>query len=186
MTHGEMRGALASALHRGADVVYFFNLFTGPYQRWPRADHDRLIADAGSLQELLRKTRRHALSLRSPWAQGEPAPAKVLPVKAGKARFRLHSGPRPGPEQIVFLELVLSPDDQHPQVHINGVPCSWSDYSVPQHIQQSGWKGAAMKPRHRYSVPHDALYPGYNLVRVDSEESIEIGWVEISIHQVGS
>jgi len=48
MTHEEMRGVLASGLQRGADGVYFFNLFTGPYHYWTREDYDRLLTDAGS------------------------------------------------------------------------------------------------------------------------------------------
>jgi hypothetical protein len=54
MTHEEMRGVLVSGLHRGADAVYFFTLFTGPYHDWPREDHDRLITDAGSYAALRR------------------------------------------------------------------------------------------------------------------------------------
>ena len=74
MTHEEMRGILSSALHRGADAVYFFNLFTGPYQRWPRKDHDSLLADAGSLVALQAGPRRHAVTLVSPWSEGAAGP----------------------------------------------------------------------------------------------------------------
>jgi len=33
-TPEELRGVIASGLHRGADAVYFFNLIASPYQRY--------------------------------------------------------------------------------------------------------------------------------------------------------
>ncbi len=75
VTHEEMRGILASAWHRGADAVYFFNLFTGPYQRWPREDHDRLLRDAGSYAALARVEEGQLTVLR--WRLAMP-PWQVL------------------------------------------------------------------------------------------------------------
>ena len=80
VTHEEMRGVIASGLHRGADAVYFFNLFTGPYQKWPREDHDQLVRDAGSYEALCRGTRRHPLTITSPWAEGEPGKDRAVPA----------------------------------------------------------------------------------------------------------
>ena len=180
VTHEEMRGVIASGLHRGADAVYFFNLFTGPYQRWPREHHDQLVTDAGSYAALLAAPRRHTSTMTSPWAAGEPGKDRSLPYAGTSGVFRLHIGPKPLAEQSARIELV-APDHNEPlDVRLNGIPCPWSRLVEPEHIKASGWKAPAPK-RHVYDVPPEAPSDGYNLIEVHSKEAVKITWVEISV-----
>ncbi len=156
MTHEEMRGVLVSGWHRGADAVYFFNLFTGPYQYWPRQDYGRLLRDAGSYAALRAGPRRHPLTITSPWAAGEPGSDKSLPYTGTHGVFRLHIGPKPAAERSVRIELV-----------------------VPDHKAHRG--GAAPSRRHVYDVPPHALSDGYNLIEASAEQDVNITWVEISV-----
>jgi len=181
MTHEEMRGVLTSGLHRGADAVYFFNLFTGPYHRWPREDHDRLLTDAGSYAALKAAPRRHVLTITSPWAAGEPGDARSLPYSGKYAVFRLHIGPKPQPQQKTRIELVVENHGQPLQVRLNGIACNWSKLTEPKHIRTSGWTGPGQEPRHVYVVPADAISDGYNLIEAVDSKSFKITWVEISV-----
>lgn len=55
VTPEELRGIMLSAWHRNADAIYFFNLFTGPYQRWPRQAYDvpdQALSDGYNLIEV--------------------------------------------------------------------------------------------------------------------------------------
>ncbi|MCH2114833.1 MAG: hypothetical protein MK171_07990 [Pirellulales bacterium] len=183
MTHEEMRGVLASGLHRGADGVYFFNLFTGPYQYWPRCDYDRLLADAGSYQVLCNSSRRHALSITAPWAAGASRSAQWLPFTGRHGVFRLHIGPEPRADERTHIELKLKLADASspPRVHLNGIGCSWSKLTAPVHVQAAGSKPPELGDRHIYDVPASAVSEGYNLVEVFADEDVEITWVEIVV-----
>ena len=180
MTHEEMRGILASGLDRGADAVYFFNLFTGPYQRWPRADHDRLLTDAGSYKALSAAPRRHVLTLISPWSTGHPGKPSLLPYSGRQGIFRLHTGPRPSDGQQARVELVVPDHDEPLTVSVNGIACSWLKLGEPDHIKASGWK-EVQPPRHLYSIPPGAMGDGYNVIEVVASEQVKLSWVEISI-----
>jgi hypothetical protein len=179
VTHEELRGVIASGLYRGADSVYFFNLFTSPYQRWPREDHDRLLHDAGSWSDLRTAPRRHPISITSPWSVGEPGKDKLLP-HTGAGAFRIHIGPAPSPEQKTRIELVAPDHDEPLTVRLNGIPCDWSGLVAPDHVTASGWQGAAPK-RHQYAVPADAVSDCYNLVEINAEPDVTITWLEISV-----
>ena len=181
MTHEEMRGMLTSGLHRGADAVYFFNLFTGPYQRWPREDHDRLLTDAGSYSALRSAPRRHVLSINNPWSAGEPRDDSFLPYTGNHSIFRLHIGPRPLPRQETRIELVVAGHDEPLEVSLNDRACMWSGLVEPEHVKRSGWKEPGLGKRHTYTVPPDALSEGYNLIEVTAQEDVTIKWVEIAI-----
>lgn len=169
MTHEEMRGVLTSGLHRGADAVYFFNLFTGPYHTWPRKDYNRLMKDAGSYKTLSDNPRRHALTITAPWSAGEPRPASLLPHTGKHGAFRLHIGPKPRTKQHARIELKLPDSASTPDVKLNGILCS-----KPVKPLEQG-------QRYIYDVPASAVSEGYNLVEVIAEKEIEITWVEISI-----
>ena len=180
VTHEELRGVMLSGLHRGVDAVYFFNLFTGPYQRWPRADHDRLLRDAGSYAAVCDGPRRHPLTMTRPWAEGEPGEDRSLPYTGTHGVFRLHIGPKPLSQQNARIELVVLEDDRPQDVRLNGIPCPWSSLVEAEHVKASGWKEPEPR-RHAYDVPLTALSDGYNLIEVNSEEDIQITWVEISV-----
>ena len=180
VTHEELRGAILSGLHRGADAIYFFNLFTGPYQRWPRPDHDRLLQDAGSFAALDAGPRRHPLTMTRPWAAGEPGEDRALPYTGTHGVFRLHIGPQPAPQRDVRIELVVPNRDQPLEALLNSTPCPFSGLVEPEHVSTSGWKEPEPQ-RHAYRVPPEALSEGYNLVEVKAGARFEITWVEISI-----
>ena len=181
LTHEEMRGIFTSGLHRGADAVYFFNLFTGPYHRWPREDHDRLITDLGSHAALCASPRRHALTIISPWSAGEPAAERPLPYTGSHGVFRIHIGPKPGPRQEAWVELVVKDHDQPLEVSLNSSPCEWANLVEPEHIKISGWEGTGVEKRHVYRVPSESLSSGYNLIEVVAPEDVTIQWVEIRV-----
>ena len=175
MTHGEMRGVLTSGWHRGADAVYFFNLFAGPYQSWPREDHDRLLQDAGSYKALCAGTRLHPLTITSPWSEGEPGRERQLPYEGRHGVFRLHIGPKPLADQQARVELVIPECDQPLTVRLNGTLCAIAG--------KASGSAAPASDRHVYEVPPDALGDGYNLIEVAAEQDITITWVEISVRR---
>ena len=169
-----------SGLHRGADAVYFFNLFTGPYHYWPREDHDQLVRDAGSYAALCAGPRRHVLTMTRPWAAGEPGSDRALPYTGTHGVFRLHIGPPPRPQQSAQVELVV-PDYNEPlEVRLNGIPCPWSRWAEADHVKASGWP-APEPSRQVYDVPPEALSDGYNLIEVSAPQEIQITWIEISV-----
>jgi hypothetical protein len=165
LTDAEARGIALSALDRGADAVYLFNFFTGPYQ-WMDGAYDQFLRDVGSLHALSTKPRVHPITLQDPWAEGEPGSSKALPSTARRHVFRIHSGPAPAPGQRVSLQLGFS-DAVNPQkILVNGVACS-----------SSGEIGR----RKIFQVPLHAISQGYNLVRVECDPAIEITWVELRV-----
>ena len=181
MTHEEMRGVLTSGLHRGADAVYFLNLFTVPYHYWPREDHDRLLTDAGSYKALCKGPRRHVLTIVSPWAAGEPGVARWLPYTGKHGLLRLHIGPKPRAEQRTQIELKLAGSASSPEVQVNGIACPWSKLVDPAHVQTAKSQPPEQGQRHIYNVPVSALSEGYNLIEVSAEQDITITWVEIAV-----
>jgi len=180
MTHEEMRGLITSGWHRGADAVYFFNLFTGPYQRWAREDHDQLVRDAGSYAALRAAPRRHPLTITDPWSEGAPDKWKPLPYTGRHGVFRLHIGPKPLADQQARIELVV-PDHNEPlDVCLNGIRCPFVGLMEDKHIKASGWK-EPQPQRHIYDVPPEAIGDGYSLIEVKAVEDLKITWVEISV-----
>jgi hypothetical protein len=181
MTHEEMRGILVSGVHRGADAAYFFNLFTGPVEYWPREDHDRLLKDSGSYQALSDGPRRHVMTIINPWSDGEPNRSAVLPYKGKHGVFRIHIGPKPGSSQRTQIQLKLSEADQQPKVTLNDEPCPWSGLEDPLHVQVAGSKPPEKGQRHVYNVPETAISDGYNLIEVRFDKDMTINWVEIAV-----
>lgn len=169
MSPEEMRGVFASGWHRGADALYLFNMFTTPYHNWPREDYDQLLRDAGSYSALRAKPRRHAVTITTPWAAGEPRASAVLPYVGAHGTFRLHIGPKPLPGQRAQVELVTPDHQQPPDVRLNGIACPWS------HLAE------AEPGRHVYAVPDDALSEGYNLIEASAQQDVKITWVEIAV-----
>ncbi len=164
MTSEETRGVLLSGLHRGADGVYFFNLFTNPYQSWPREAYYQILRDTGSYETLSKRPRRHLITLKSPWAQGEPLPQRALPYKGTHGVFRIHIGPKPLPTQQIRIELVVPDQDEALDVQLNGFACE-------------PLEGAS----HVYAVPSDAASDGYNLVEVRAAKDIKVDSVAIAV-----
>lgn len=174
-THEEMRGVFASGLHQGADLIYLFNIFSSPYQQWPRADHDQLLRDASSYEALRRGPRRHPSTLTRPWAAGEPGADSALPFKGRHGTFRLHLGPLPGDGDRAQVELVATHKGERPAVSVNGIPCPFAGMVDAAHVAASG--GSPEERRRVYEVPATALSEGYNLIEID----IEITWLELAV-----
>ena len=166
MTHEEMRGVIASGLHRGANAVYFFNLFTGPYHTWPREVYNRILKDAGSRTAIYTAPRRHPLTITAPWALGEPAKERSLPYSGKHGVFRIHIGPKPLAQQSAWVELIAPEHDRPLDVRLNGIPCPWKGRAAPRQV---------------HDVPREALSDGYNLIEVRAEQDVKITWVEISV-----
>jgi len=164
MSPEETRGVLLSGLHRDADGVYFFNLFTNPYQSWPREAYYQMLRDTGSYESLAKLPRRHPITIKSPWALGEPTPASQLPYIGRHGIFRIHIGPKPVPAQQARIELVVPSHDEPLDVRLNGSLCT-----------------PAQGLRHVYDVPADAASDGYNLVEVHAAQDMKVDSVAISV-----
>jgi hypothetical protein len=185
-TPEEMQGAMLSGLQRGADAVYFFNLFTLPYVYWPREAYRGVLRDASSYSTLCSVPRSHPLTITWPWAVGEPGMTSTLthysplPYSGANGVFRLHVGPRPTETQHAAVELVTADDNQRPEVRVNGIPCPWSRLLEPERFTTSKWPSAQPK-RQMYDVSAQILADGYNLIEVDAKEPVTVTWVEISV-----
>jgi hypothetical protein len=167
-TPEEVRGVLASGLYRGADAVYFFNLFTNPYRSWPRQEYNQLLKDSGSYAALCAAPRRHALSITNPWAAGEPGSDRYLPYTGKAGAFRLHTGPKPSPQQRVCVELAITNEGQRPDVLVNGARCSWSRMNEAK--------------RQVYDVPPASLDEGYNLVEFNAKIDLTLSWLDVAVY----
>ncbi len=165
MNPEESRGIMLSGLHRGSDGVYFFNLFTNPYQSWPPAVYYQILRDTGSFEDLAKLPRRHPITIRSPWAPGEPNPSSLLPHEGKNGVFRIHIGPKPLQTQKTRIELAVSGYDEPLDVRLNGVACT-----------------PASGVHHIYDAPPDAASEGYNLVEVNATQDVTINEVAIFIH----
>ncbi|MEZ4702361.1 MAG: hypothetical protein R2834_18660 [Rhodothermales bacterium] len=175
----EMRGILASAWDRGADAVYFFNLFTDPLRDWPREAHDRLVQAAGHPEALAAAPRRHVVTLVAPWAEGEPRARSVLPFTGTSAVFQLAIGPPPADGQTARVELKL--DGSRPTVRVNGVVCPWLRDAAADHLRDAGIRKQEAGGRSLFEIPAGALRRGYNDVAVEADAAIRVDWVEIAI-----
>ena len=167
VTVEEARGMALSALHRGADAIYLFNYFTGPYQgEWDRQSYNQFLADAGSPAVLRTKPRTHTLTLIDPWAEGEPGDPRMLPFLGQRAVFRIPIGPEPLPAQTTQIVVTTEGGERPSKVLLNHAPCPW--------IRDDG-------ERHFYRVPTAAVFDGYNLVHLEAERAMRVTWLGIEI-----
>lgn len=179
-TPDEQRGAMISGIDRGADAIYFFNLFTNPYQFWPRSDYDAVIKAAASYDALAAAPRRHPITITSPWAAGEPGVANRLPYSGTNGAFRIHIGPKPLAQRIARVELVIKENEKPVEVKVNSAECPFKELAEPTYLKTAGVSGDLPK-RQVYDIPADAVSEGYNLVEVNSREPVTITWLEISV-----
>jgi len=165
LTDAEARGIALSALDRGADAIYLFNFFTGPFQ-WANGAYATFLKDVGSLSTLRMKPRAHPVTLQDPWAEGEPGPSKLLPATGRRQVFRIHSGPQPAPGQTVAIQVETHDGSRPQKVSLNGLACAWAAESERKQV---------------YQVPRKAVSEGYNLVQLEGDRSIEIVWIELRV-----
>ncbi len=175
----EMRGAALSGLQRGADLLYFFNLFTNPYQSWPRKDYNQIVKDAGSYSKLSAAPRRHPITITRPFAAGEPGVANRLPYTGTNGVFRIPIGPKPTAKQTASVELVVKDSEEPFEVLVNSAPCKFTGMQTPDHLVAI--KITNEPKRHVYQIPPEAIADGYNLVEVNSKQAVTLTWVEISV-----
>jgi hypothetical protein len=168
ITSEEFHGMLLSGLHRGADAVYFFNLFLAPYESWPRPVYHGLVRNAGSYEALSKLSRRHPITIVSPWAEGEPGPSRQLPTNATRASFRIHIGPAPSSGQKAFVEIECEGDVGSVRATLNDIECA-----------PDGGEGK----RRIYLAPQSAVSAGYNLVTIQSDNKVTLQWVEIAVRE---
>mgnify|MGYP001177100492 CR=1 FL=1 len=162
----QARGVALSALHRGADAIYLFNMFGMPYIRWGKETYHEFLTEAGTYEILAAQPRRHALTIVDPWADGEPGNPKPLPFEGVRDVFRIHIGPQPRAGQSTHIELEQAAGER-PRVSLNDVLCTWARNEGGRQV---------------YDVPHDAVNNGYNLVSLEANETVKINWIEIAVH----
>ena len=163
----QARGVAISALHRGADAIYLFNLFGSPQTRWGEETHNEFLAEAGTYEILAARPRRHPLTVVEPWAEGEPGERKPLPFEGVRGVFRIHIGPKPSPGQSTHIELEQAAGEK-PRVSLNDVVCTWA--RSEGHLRV-------------YDVPEDAVSDGYNLVTLEANKAVKINWIEIAVQK---
>ncbi len=166
------RGNAAAMLARGADLVYLFNFFPKSHPDWG-AEYDALIREAGSLETLAGKPRRHVVTYPDTWAPGEPG-AYALPAglnRGSTTAIRIDTGPRPiAPETTLFID-VDGGDAGALKVRVN------REFAEPQGTAPlTEWTGRNARPteaveavRHQFAVRSEHLNPGHNVVEIATE-----------------
>jgi len=174
-----VRGAAASFLDRGADRVYLFNYMDSQTAIDDLHNYPALLREIGSLSTLAGKPRRHVLTFADTWAPGEPR-AYPLPATipaGGWQAFRIHTGPQPQSGEVrVCIGIEGDADPRMLLVMVNGNPC---EYAGPQADDIS--KPRPDAPLHVFSVPLAVMQRGYNVIDVQSPESVKVVWVEFSL-----
>lgn len=119
------RGAAASVLSAGADVVYLFNYFQG---LWPAVDYQQTLRSMNSIGSLAALPRSVAVTYRDVTGPGEND-RPPLPTTGGEAAFNLRIGPAPkaGWTSTITIEIAASPGEATqaaaPTVSVNDAPC---------------------------------------------------------------
>ena len=86
-TPEEVRGLLVSGLQRGADAVYFFNLFTNPYQSWPAQGLRPVAQGFGLIRGALRRAQAARDYHYPPVGSRRAWQGRVSAVRRHKRRF---------------------------------------------------------------------------------------------------
>ena len=177
-----VRGAAASFLHRGADLIYLFNYMDSDTTPSSSEDYGRILREAGSLETATSHPRRHVVTYSDTWAPDEPQTyALPVDVRAGEpASFRIHIGPRPaGGEATVFVgvDVATSGLPASLVVRVNGEPCFHSEQTAPEHVHP------VVQDMAGFRVPEAAVTEGYNTVEASTGAAVSgrVVWVEIRI-----
>lgn len=176
-----VRGAAASLIDRGADRIYLFNYMDSQTAIDSLDEYPALLNQAGALETIAGRPRRHVLTFADTWAPGEPR-AAALPatVPAGGWRaFRLHLGPvAPAGRAAVLLGIQEGAGDAGGMdVRVNGALCHPAGaVTLPQ--------PAPAGPVLAQEVPAGALRRGYNVVEVHPAADLTVGWVELSLEGI--
>jgi len=172
-----VRGAAMSMLSRGADVIYLFNYMDSLTS--PDPDYPVILREAGSLDTLRGKARRHVATYADTWAPGM-AQATMLPLHGGAGDWRglrIHIGERPGQETAAVLlafENVETLDGSDLQVWVNGCLCTFDGGAEPM-------QPCAERPLFRWIIPHAALKDGYHYIEWCCNRELTAIWAEINL-----
>jgi hypothetical protein len=201
------RGFTAAMLHRGADLIYLFNHFNmndfrytdrnGDGRQVVRDENHALLSQAGRMEAVIDKPRRHVVTFHDPAPPGADNP-KQLPASLSidqAAKFRIYIGPKPlSGSAVIRAGLDDAPDLSQAQlgVRINSVACrGLADLSKPGDFVPRSQRGtpvvsqvAELAPRVvQFDAPITAMRQGYNTVDISLVEghNQKIIWLEIRI-----
>jgi hypothetical protein len=184
-----MRGFTAAMLDRGADQIYLFNHFATP------GSQDSIFHEAGRLETVIDKPRRHVVTFHDTVPPGLARPALlpfVLKSPISPAQFRIYTGPSLAKGNITIrVGLAQKPvvNEVKLAARMNSVDCTFLTdnanldrfpVSKPGRVPHAA---TAVKRVLQFSAPVSALQRGYNLVEVWLTQGTEqtIVWVEVYI-----
>lgn len=162
----ESRGVALAAVHRGADAIYLFNLFTGPIQKWSPDEYSGFLTTAANEEKLRALPRRHPVTIIDPWAEGEPGTPAPLAQQDSVVSFRIAIGPAPRAGDEVTAGLGFETGATIASVQLNGIEGA-----------EAGRDGDLT----RYKFPATAARAGHNLVRVTRSGGPKLTWVELRV-----
>ena len=189
-----VRGLAASFLHRGGDSLNFFNLYSP--QVWNPEIYRNVLLEAGRLDSLIGKPRRHMLTYNDTPAPGDGHRA-TLPISCGPigaldhrasartdtANLRIYTGPAPADHERVNVRLAFPGATRRfghrlgipreAEVRVNGKTCTFQGPSESEEPtpREDLWA---------YSVPLDAMQEGYNMIETLTTRATTIEWAEIA------
>lgn len=172
-------GAAAAVLSAGADAAYLFNYFgcTIGGNGWTRETYCQTFQAMRSLDTLAKLPRRHVVTWRDIIGAGEQYRAP-LPATGLNLSFQLPTGPAPGPQAKVALELTVNVPAgttvTPPAAQVNGTDCAFqSRQDLPDHTALL-----------TYTVPPTAL-PGNSrdtiTVKAADAQAVRVDGVEVSV-----
>jgi hypothetical protein len=171
-----VRGIAWSYLYRGTDFIYLFNFYDKSPEAF-MADHGRyheMLREAGSIETLRGKRRRHVVTFQDTWAPGTPA-GYLLPAKLGRdswQAFRINIGEAPK-DETVHAVIGIASGNSFPDIYINTVlcektPCTDTAQPLPD------------CPLMAYKIKNDVIHSGANILEAHGADC-EIVWVEINV-----
>jgi hypothetical protein len=192
------RGMAWSCLSRGADGICLFNHMSGSMSggasliNYTPEEYRALLCEAGSLEAMEGKPRRHLLTYKDRVAVGEVR-TRAVPVDLHSAdwhEFRVHTGKPPAPEDAVWLLVGFEPAarngdghaDDDPAAHearVNGVPCE-RDAGASYRAIKPHTGGREGEPLEVWRVPAGAI-PGMTAIPELHGYEGKVFWIEVRV-----
>lgn len=175
-----VRGAAASLLSRGADSIYLFNYMDSDTTIDDIQEYRQLIREAGSLDTLKGKSRRHVVTYTDTWAPGEPRafPLPIVCADQSHAALRIHLGPQleegESAEVLIGVQAGEILDESDCRLLLNGVECA---YNGVYHMVKPRPEGAV----YRFLVPTGVAKGGFNVIDLLPKAGFTVVWVEIAV-----
>ncbi len=174
-----VRGAASAMLDRGADRVYLFNYMDSDTAMADLENYPRLLREAGRLDTMDGKPRRHVLTYADTWAPGEPR-ATPLPANCRPDEwqgFRIHTGPKPVAGRVearIGLEGAGESEIGSWELRVNGELCSLRG-------PVTGVKPGPASGLFAFDVPLAAMNRGYNLIEIRPRHTGKVVWAEFAV-----